>query len=212
MAQQYVQFGCGLCAPAGWRNFDAGPAFWLQKRLPWTRGFLIKRGFPDYPVKFIEYADVIKGLPVAAGSAAGVYSSHVLEHLSLEGFRATLRNVYNYLAPVGCFRFVLPDLEYMIRRYVEEPGPEAAMKFIEASGMGERHISRGSQSMLRLFFGRSKHLWLWDYKAMESELKAAGYSAIRRAQFGDSEDARFNEVEDRGRWENCLGVECKRLD
>ena len=65
----YVQFGCGLCAPATWRNFDAGPAFWIQRNLPVLKAALLKRGFPDYP-RNIEYGDVIKGLPVAQLSGA----------------------------------------------------------------------------------------------------------------------------------------------
>ena len=30
----YVQFGCGICAPTTWLNFDAGPAFWIERKLP----------------------------------------------------------------------------------------------------------------------------------------------------------------------------------
>jgi hypothetical protein len=51
---------------------------------------------------------------------------------------------------------------------------------------------------------------MWDYKAIEKELAAVGFVEIRRAYFNDSEDVRFREVEDHGRWENCLGAECKR--
>ena len=45
----YIQFGCGLCAPATWRNFDAGPAFWIERYLPVLKPALLKRGYPDYP-------------------------------------------------------------------------------------------------------------------------------------------------------------------
>jgi hypothetical protein len=161
---RYIQFGCGLCAPATWVNFDAGPAFWMEKNLPFLKPMLLKRGFPDYPAN-IQYGDVIKGLPVAAGSAAGVYCSHVLEHLALNEFRQTLRNVFAYLARGGTFRFVLPDLEWLARNYVSSSDTEAA---------------------------------------------SAGFVDIRRARFHDNPDPRFQEVEDLGRWENCLGVECRK--
>lgn len=210
MTAKYIQFGCGLCAPNGWRNFDAGPAFWLQKRLPITRQLLLKRGFPDYPVDRIEYGDIIEGLPVKKESAVGVYSSHVLEHLPLEGFRVALRNVYEYLQPGGTFRSVLPDLEYYIGGYVQQADSTAAMKFLNSTHLGEPRVSKGLASLLQLLFGRSKHLWMWDYRAIEAELRAAGFTRIRRAYFGDSDDKHFNEVEERGRWENCLGVECKK--
>jgi hypothetical protein len=64
--------------------------------------------------------------------------------------------------------------------------------------------------MPQVLFGRSRHLWMWDYKSMEMELGEAGFIETRRAQFGDSKDIRFKEVEDYGRWENCLGAECRK--
>ena len=67
MDHRYVQFGCGMCAPETWQNFDAGPAFWLQSRLPFLTPLLVKKGFPPYP-KNIEYGDVIKGLPIGDSS------------------------------------------------------------------------------------------------------------------------------------------------
>ena len=58
----YIQFGCGLSAPATWLNFDAGPAFWIESNLPFLKPVLLKRGFPDYPAN-IRYGNVITGLP-----------------------------------------------------------------------------------------------------------------------------------------------------
>ena len=53
MAQEYVQFGCGCCAPAEWRNFDAGPAFWLQRRLPFLKPLLQRRGYAKDRLPFV---------------------------------------------------------------------------------------------------------------------------------------------------------------
>jgi len=33
---------------------------------------------------------------------------------------------------------------------------------------------------------------------------------VRRAMYGDSEYDEFEDVESKGRWENCLGVDAKR--
>jgi hypothetical protein len=51
---------------------------------------------------------------------------------------------------------------------------------------------------------------MWDYKGMEAELAAAGFTSIRRAQMGDSPDPHFKDVESDYRWKDCLGVDCKR--
>jgi predicted SAM-dependent methyltransferase len=134
----------------------------------------------------------------------------VLEHLPLEGFRVTLRNVFTYLEPGGRFRLVLPDLEYLIEQYRSDPSPDAANRFLAGSSLGEKEVNRGFSSLMKTLFGRSTHLWMWDYKAMARELDAAGFVKIRRAYFNDSEDVRFREVEELGRWENQLGAECAR--
>lgn len=210
MGSDYIQFGCGTCAPLGWRNFDAGPAFWLQKYLPILKSLTIRKGFPEYPVQNIVYADIIAGLPVQRGSANGVYCSHVLEHLTLSEFRTSIRNVFGYLQPGGRFRLVVPDFENLIKQYNSDSSPEAASNLLKASHLGEIEAKRGMLSLPQVLFGRSRHLWMWDYKGIAYELKEAGFAGIRRAFFNDSEDKRFSEVENPGRWENCLGVECTR--
>jgi predicted SAM-dependent methyltransferase len=209
MKNEYIQFGCGLCAPTSWLNFDAGPAFWLQQKLPFLKPVLIHRGFPDYP-KNISYGDVVKGLPVKASSAKAVYSSHVLEHLALDEFRTAVRNCFHYLQSGGRFRLVVPDLEYLAKSYLADTREDPSSRFMEASHLGEIRHLRGLSGMSRAIFGRSKHYWMWDYKTLKLELLAAGFVDIRRAQFGDSDEPRFKEVESISRWESCLGVECRR--
>ena len=204
-----MQFGCGMDAPTTWRNFDAGPAFLLEKRLPFLKKSLVRRGFPDYPDN-IEYGDVIKGLPVRQALFRGVYCSHVLEHLSLEDCRTTLRNVLSYLRPEGIFRLVVPDLEKLVRTYLEDETTDAAGTFMIEAHLGESSSPRGLRSLSRALFGRSQHLWMWDYKSMSRELNDAGFSDVRRAAYGDSEDPYFLSVEEPGRWRDCLGIECRR--
>lgn len=198
-----------MCAPDDWQNFDAGPAFWLQSRLPFFTPILKKRGFPEYP-KNVRYGDVIKGLPVPPQSAQAVYCSHVLEHMALDEIRIALRNVFSYLRPGGVFRLVVPDLEQLTRTYLADPTPGAASRFMQESYLGEKNFTRGLKAMPTALFGRSRHLWMWDFKGMAEELEAAGFTDIRRATFGDSSEPHFNNVESEGRWTDCLGIECKR--
>jgi predicted SAM-dependent methyltransferase len=162
--------------------------------------------FPDN----VEYGDIVKGLPLAEDSCSGIYCSHILEHLSLEDFRNALKNTRAFLKPAGLFRMVLPDLEWSIRCYVENASSGAALDFMKETGLGHEHRAKGLGGVLSAVLGNSQHLWMWDYKGIKRELEAAGFVDIRKAEFGDSGDATFNTVEDRERWENCLGVECKK--
>jgi hypothetical protein len=183
---------------------------WIQKHLPFARSVLKRRGYPDFPVQTIEFGDVVAGLPVKPASVEAVYCSHVLEHLALLEFRAALRNVFNYLRPGGRFRMVVPDMQYLVERYLADPRPDAVSELIEASNLGEKNAPKGVHSFPRRLFGHSRHKWMWDYKALEQELSQAGFVDIRRAYFHDSGDAHFNEVEERDRWDHCLGVDCLR--
>ena len=156
MSEQYVQFGSGPTAPASFRNLDAGPAFWIQKHLPFLSPLLRRRGFPHYPPN-IEFCDVSQGFPIAPSTVKAVYCSHVLEHLTLADFRATLRHTYSILQPGGTFRFVLPDLEFYARSYLNSPDPEAASRFMRETHLGVASSDRGYPKFLKSFFGRSSH-------------------------------------------------------
>jgi SAM-dependent methyltransferase len=204
---RYVQYGCGHAGPVEWRNFDASPTLRFE-RLPLV-GRLYSRNAARFPGN-VEYGDIARGLPLDADSCAGVYCSHVLEHLSLEDFRAALRNTRRILRPGGVFRLVLPDLEYSISRYVGDSSSAAAGEFLRETFLGVERRPRGFSGFVVSWLGNSQHLWMWDYKAIAPELEAAGFAAIRRATLGDSPDPMFALVEDPGRWENCLGVECRR--
>ena len=204
---QYIHYGCGFCAPGGWRNFDASPTLRFE-RAPLLGRLYTKNSkrFPDN----VEYGDIVKGLPVADNSCKAVYCCHVLEHLCLEDFRRALKNTYRILKTGGIFRLVVPDLAQMIKSYTEDHSKQAAFTFMKASGLVREQRKRGIKGFLFEWLGNSVHRWLWDYDSMAAELEAARFAAIRRADFGDGSDLMFKEVEDRGRWENCLGMECRK--
>lgn len=120
---KYVQYGCGWSAPSGWRNFDASPTLRFE-RLPLI-GQLYTKNETRFPANE-EYGDIVKRLPITPESCKGVYCSHVLEHLSLDDFRTALHNTFQILQR-GVFRFVLPDLEYSVRRYLDNRLPDASV-------------------------------------------------------------------------------------
>lgn len=205
MSDIYVQYGCGTSAPAGWDNYDASPTL-LIERIPLIVRIKGKRVFP----KTVKFGDIVKGLPVSDKSSVGVYCSHVLEHLSLDDFRIALRNTFRILQPGGTFRLVVPDLEAIARAYVQSTSPDAALQFHKATALGRTTRPRGPLGHLRSLVGNSSHLWMWDEKSLTAELTQAGFTNIRRAQFGDDADTMFREVEDIGRWNGCLGMSAIR--
>ena len=203
----YVQYGCGMCAPIEWRNFDVSPSLLVQK-IP-VVGRFITRGsrFPDFPEN-VEYGDIVDGLPVREKSCKAVYCSHVLEHLALKDFRIALKNTYRYLNRGGTFRLVLPDLEALAREYVNSSSSKASHKFMKKSYLGSLSRPKGIEGLLRSWLGNSNHLWMWDFSSIKYELENTGFDSVRRAEYGDSDDPHFDTVEDKHRWDGNLGVEC----
>ena len=200
-----VQYGCGFSAPNGWRNFDASPTLMFE-RLP-VVGKLYSRNAARFP-KNVEYGNIVCGLPIADESAHAVYCSHILEHLSLQEFRISLKETYRMLTPSGVFRLVVPDLEAAIIGYVNNSSNSAALEFMSETKLGKEGRPRRLRSFIIDWLGNSQHLWMWDYKGLESELSNTGFRNIRRASYGDSFEVRFKEVENHDRWHNCLGIEC----
>jgi predicted SAM-dependent methyltransferase len=204
----YVQYGCGWSAPTGWRNFDASPTLRFE-RLPLI-GQLHTKNQSRFPSN-VEYGDIVKGLPIPPQSCNGIYCSHVLEHLSLDDFRIALRHTHEMLQPGGTFRLVLPDLEYFVKQYLDNPASDAALSFMRETYLGIEKRNKDIKGFILSWLGNSQHLWMWDYKSIKVELENAGFVDIRNASFGDSVDPMFQTVEERGRWENCLGVECQKV-
>jgi len=204
---EYVQYGCGWSASDGWRNFDSSPTLRFE-RIPLLGTMYTKNKsrFPDN----VEYGDIVNGLPLSIGSCKAIYCSHVLEHLSLADFRKALLNTHGVLQPGGVFRLVLPDLEYYAKKYIDDTSTNAALLFMKATGLGQEKRSRSLRGFLATWFGNSQHYWMWDYKSIKEELKNVGFIEVRRAHFGDSSDPMFKELEDKSRWDNCLGVECRK--
>jgi len=172
-------------------------------------GRLFAKNAARFP-KNVEVGDIIGGLPIAPGWCDGVYCSHVLEHLALDDFRLALRNTRTILKPGGVFRLVLPDLESLVQRYLRNTATSASIDFMSDSYLGVTERPRGLRGALISWLGNSKHLWMWDYKSMRAELAEAGFVDIRRASFNDSSEQMFVQVEAVERWDDCLGVECRR--
>jgi hypothetical protein len=197
----YIQFGCGLCAPDGWLNFDASPRLRIE-RIPGLR-FAMRRTVGLLFPANARPGDIVAGLPVADGAARGVYCSHVLEHLRRDDVPVALRNTYRMLAPGGLFRLVVPDLQWRAARYaqaVERGDPAAADALMAACALRVRGRTTTVMAAVREKFSRNDHMWMYDGAALGSLLAQAGFERIRRCDFGDCGDPMFARVEDRGRF------------
>ena len=191
----YVQVGCGLCAPEGWRNFDASPRLRVERMVGIGSVLALTTGrlFPDNA----EFGDVRAALPVGTGTADGVYASHVLEHLSRADVPVALAEMYRMLRAGGILRLIVPDLAARAERYRREGDADAFMRSLNMAGAAR---ARGLGGRTRAALGLSGHRWMYDEVLMGAVLGEAGFCGVRRCVFGDSGDPMFARVEDRGRF------------
>jgi Methyltransferase domain len=197
MSTLYVQYGCGICAPVEWTNFDASPTL-IFERVP-VLGKLYSKNEFRFPPN-VRYGNIARGLPIRENSVDGLYASHVLEHLPLEDCYKALANSLNILKPGAPFRLIVPDLEERARRYVADRSSDAAHIFMRSLAIGGVRRPTGLVGRLSQIFGGSLHQWMWDERSLTSALLETGFHNVRRCEFGDSEDPMFHLVEHEGRF------------
>jgi SAM-dependent methyltransferase len=212
-----VQFGCGLSNPDGWLNYDSTPSLFIRK-IPFSvqsariANKIVGAKLPRISLNLKNvisnnaiYGDVVKGLPCKDNSVDLLYASHVLEHLPLKEFRIALKECRRILKEGGIFRAVVPNLRYYIDHYLDSTSPTKSIDFCLSTGMGTESFPNPLSRMR----GDSHHI-MYDQETMMCELNNAGFSRVRHAFFGDSENKEFAEVEDKGRWgfPSCIGFEC----
>ena len=197
----YVQFGGFADCPAGWRNFE--PSIYLRlARVPFF-GALIARWLPHQFPETVEVGDIVKGLPIEDGQVDVVFCSHVLEHLAYEDFLFAIRNVHKLLRPGGVFRLVVPDLEGRAKYYLENmanlPNPATWLMTSTLLGVIPRR-KRTVQACVKALVSSTEHRWMWDYKTLAHELLATGFSAVRRIEYGESNDPVIRAAEKESRF------------
>lgn len=216
--KQYVHYGCGLVAPAEWKNFDVTPTLRIQK-IPLIGGIIVNKFHPlsrTFPSNIL-YGDIVQGISmIEDNSCDGIYCSHILEHLSLTDFRIALKNTFKMLKKDGTFRCVLPDLEVRAENYLNnlrtnnESRNTASISFIDSLLMGRENSPKSITSKLMTLFGTPYHLWMWDNYSLKNELKNAGFVNIRKCQYGDWDDVLFELVEKEHSYSNSIAFEAKK--
>lgn len=175
-----VNIGCGLSIAPGWINIDNSPNARLAKYPPlrwmlWKAGVLSDNHYRvEWPDSILIH-DVRRELPFAASSIDYVYTSHFLEHNSLEDARKIVSNVFRVLKPGGVLRVVVPDLTIGARHYLDalQMNPtdaEAAREFLDWMQLGKPGV-------------RDPHLWMYDAPSLSSVLVESGFVNVTVCEY-----------------------------
>jgi predicted SAM-dependent methyltransferase len=146
-------------------NLGSGPS-----RVPgWTNVDLVGMN-PDL------HWDLRHGIPFPDGSARAVFLEHVCEHFTVADDLEILAECRRVLAAGGIIRVGVPDFGRYIRSYagdrefIQELRPGRPTPLLAVAEVAHSHGHRS----------------VWDAETLELLLREAGFTDVRRRDFGDS--------------------------
>jgi predicted SAM-dependent methyltransferase len=181
-----LQLGCGETPLDGWLNTDArplGPA--------------------------IAYLDVSERFPFPDATFDGVYSEHLIEHLSYEDGGAMLAECHRVLRPGGILRTATPDLSALVGLCTadkDELQERYLRRFIDRMDLPK--IYRGSV-VLNTFLRSWGHRFVYDAETLAEQLALAGFTDVVRCPVGESAHAALRKIE---RHDLVIGEEMNRFE
>lgn len=156
--------------------------------------------------------DLRKGIPFADESVSAVYHSHVLEHIDREHADGFMAEIHRVLRPGGLQRVVVPDLEVLVRRYLESldggSGNSAEHDDLVA-GIIEQSVRREAQEsalkgplrrrMENVALGDARkrgetHQWMYDRLNLAELLERNGFFEVTRRPFDSSAISGWDEI------------------
>jgi predicted SAM-dependent methyltransferase len=157
-----VELGPGMMQPPpGWLSVDMSP----------TANF---------------YCDLRDPLPFPSSSIDEIYSSHVLEHLSLPQLRRLLADCVRVLKPGGIFSAAVPNGGMFVHSYTDAALREKLLTWIAASPDCELGTPMDVVNHMAHLGG--EHQFLFDEENLVALLQISGFTNVRLRDFDPERD------------------------
>ena len=167
--KKYVKLnlGCGNAKLDDWVNIDINPR-------------------ADMVVDFRN------GLPFKNCSFQCIYSEHVLEHFTYERGQTLLKECYRILSDDGIMRIAMPDLDYIIKKYLSDWKNQEWLSWSEYSFIKTRGM------MLNTYFSWWDHKYLYNEEDLKKQLMNSEFKNVYRCEWSKSECHFLCNLETRG--------------
>lgn len=209
-----INLGCSAKTAPGWNNIDFSWMIRLGRRPRLARSlWRLKLVSTDRYNRIKQLSgnlilwDLRKGIPFDDRSVDVVYHSHVLEHIDREHADGMVTECRRVLKPGGYMRVVVPDLEFMARRYLalldatpKGCSPESHLESVSA--MIDQMVPRiprerllkpwWMQTIENVLLGDTVrtgalHRWMYDRCSLEDLLTRNGFVSFKVQAFDRSE-------------------------
>ncbi|MFA4842512.1 MAG: methyltransferase domain-containing protein [Candidatus Omnitrophota bacterium] len=206
-AKKKINLGCGPVGKDDWVNIDWGILAFLHK-FTFIENILLNlkllpKGYNVRWPRNLKLHNCKRKLPFATYSLDYVYTSHLIEHFKKFDAESILKDCCRVLKKGGIIRVVVPDLELLVKKYLENDRDyfkkiNALMNFAQRDYSGENLVladvlmenfyplfyKNKPLGMQRLFtYFIRPHYWMYDYPSLESLLRSAGFANIQRRKF-----------------------------
>jgi hypothetical protein len=105
-------------------------------------------------------------LPYKPGTVDEIYAGHLLEHFHFEDGKKALAYWFSLLKPGGKIAVTVPDYDFLVKKYCENPNPDALIEF------NNLFIYSGVQP--------SPHLFAYSADLLERVMKESGFINVER--------------------------------
>ncbi len=177
----FANVGCGSTPTAGWINFDNSLTVRISGSLAWLLASV--GAMSSSQVRFLEvarrhgirYATATR-LPLPDQALHGLYTSHMLEHLSRLEASRFLREAHRVLRSGGTLRVSVPDLSKLVEDYRADGNADVFQQRM----MMATDVSSLSRRFQLALLGPRHHQWMYDERSLGALLTAAGFVEVSR--------------------------------
>jgi predicted SAM-dependent methyltransferase len=216
-----LNLGCGLQCPEGWINVDSSFGVKIAKRpvlkklinslVPTKWGILPNISWPSNAI----WMDITRPFKFKTNSIDYVYSSHTIEHLGYEEATFVFKECFRVMKQGGVFRVIVPDLDRLVNVYLKmktEDPAKAAKMFHEYSLYFEIPYPKTFADSFKFYFkSKNNHRFLYNEAALKEQLECAGFSNIKRMEYGISEIPGIEKIDIKERFDGAICLEGKKL-
>jgi anaerobic magnesium-protoporphyrin IX monomethyl ester cyclase len=126
--------------------------------------------------KYVDYVCNAWAIPFKPNTVREIYARHVLEHLTLNEAKRTVKHWFAVLMPGGLLDINVPDLEQHIKQFTQN----GLSKYADFEVTNVEHALAG-------FYGWQKnkydiHIWGYTFNTLSELLKSAGFVTIRKVK------------------------------